>query len=98
MPPKMAYFMAISTLTLSKLVSAGIWDLANSRHICHDCLAFKTLKPLTNQPPITGLGGSMSAERKGEIHLICKTFNGKPEVLVLNKVQYIPHANVNLIS
>lgn len=40
----------------------------------------------------------MSAEGEGEVHLICQTFDGKPEVLVLNKVQYMHHAGVNLIS
>ena len=40
----------------------------------------------------------MSAEGEGDIHLTCKSFNGKLQVLILNKVQYMPGAGVNLIS
>lgn len=47
-----------------------------------------TFKPLTNQPPIIGMGESMLVERESEIHLICKTLDRLLEVLVLNKIQY----------
>ena len=90
--------MATSSSTSMKLSSVWIWDSANSRHICHDRSAFSTFHALTNQPPITGLGGSMSAEGEGEIHLTCKSLDGKRQVLILNKVQYMPGAGVNLIS
>ena len=40
----------------------------------------------------------MSAEKEGEVHLICRTLDGTPQILVLNKVQYMPKVDVNLIS
>lgn len=40
----------------------------------------------------------MSAEGEGEIHLTCISLDGKPQVLILDKVQYLPGAGVNLIS
>ena len=40
----------------------------------------------------------MSAEEEGEVHLICRTLDGTPQILVLNKVQYMPKAGVKLIS
>ena len=76
MPSEMACFMATSTPALSKLASVLIWDSANSRHNCYNRSTFKTFQSLTNQPPITSLEKSMSAEKKGKIHLICKTFDG----------------------
>ena len=98
MPPEMGCFMATLTSSILKLSSVWIWDSANSRHICYDRLVFKSFKPLNNQLPITGLEGSMSAEGEGEVHLICRTLDGTPQILVLNKVQYMPKAGVNLIS
>ena len=39
----------------------------------------------------------MSPDGEGEVHLICKTLDGQPQVMVLNKVQFIPEAGVNFI-
>ena len=97
-PPELGCFKATSSSTSMKLLSVWIWDSANSRHICHNRSAFSTFQALTNQPPITGLGGSVSAEKEGDIHLTCKSLDGKLQVLILNKFQYMLAAGVNLIS
>ncbi len=97
-PPKLGCFIATSSSNSMKLSSVWIWDSANSRHTCHDRSAFSTFQALTNQPPIKDLGGSMSAEREGDVHLTCKSIDGKLQVLILNKVRYMPRADVNLIS
>lgn len=40
----------------------------------------------------------MLAKREGEIDVICKRFDKNPQVLGLNKVQYMSKASINLIS
>ena len=47
-PPKLGCFIATSSSTSIKLSSVWIWNLANSRHICHDCSAFLTFQAFTN--------------------------------------------------
>ena len=72
--------------------------MTKSRHICQNRLAFLTFHDFTNQPLITGLEGCISADREGGILLTCKSLDVKPQALILNEVQYIPEAGVNLIS
>ncbi len=61
-------------------------------------LAFLTFYAFTNQPLITGLGGRISVEEEGDIHLTCKSLDGKSQILILNKVQYMSGVGLNLIS
>lgn len=97
MPLKIGCFIATSTPSSLPLSSMWIWDSANSRHICHNCLAFHIFSFLTNKPPITGLGESMWPERESEVRLIYKTFDGQTQVLFLNNIQYMSKAFINLI-
>lgn len=53
---------------------------------------------MTNWLPIINVRKSMSAKREGEVYLICKILDRTLQVLVLNKVQYIPKIGINLIS
>lgn len=53
---------------------------------------------MNNQILITGLEKSISTEKKDEIYLIYRILDETPQVLVLNKVQYMPKVGVNFIS
>ncbi len=89
-PSELGCFMATFSSTSIKLSSVWICDSANCPHICYNCSAFLTFHALTREPSITTFGGTMSAEGEKDIHLTCKSLDGKPEVWILNKVQYMP--------
>jgi len=74
-----------------------LMDSATTSHICNDCEAFATYKPLTNVP-IQGVGGlKVHAEGCGTVRLQSHV-KGTSHMLLLDKVLYVPSNRNNLIA
>ena len=73
-------------------------DSCASDHICHDKGMFSTLDSTKFKTFKVVHGETITSSGVGSVELLVATTQGKPRVLTLRNVHYIPQQNMSLIS
>jgi hypothetical protein len=73
-------------------------DSCASEHICHDKDMFSTLDSTKFKTFNVVHGETITSSGVGDVELLVETTQGKPRVLTLRNVHYIPQQSMSLIS
>jgi len=89
--------LARSTTTSTFYNRFGV-DSCASEHICHDKDMFSTLDSTKSRTFSVVHGETITSSGVGDVELLVETTQGKPKVLTLRNVHYIPEQSMSLIS
>ncbi|GES64853.1 integrase catalytic core [Aspergillus terreus] len=95
--PNAAVVAAMTATTGHPLQNSFILDTGADVHVCSDLSRFKNLRSVDDQDLYVG-DNLVPIKGYGEVDIEGKTSKGKPALIELREVAYVPNFNINVLS